>query len=342
MENSKKILVTGGTGYIGSHTVVALIEAGYEVSIIDNLSNSYIDSLNGIEKITGKKPNFYNIDLKDKNLVSKFFAENNDFAGVIHFAALKSVGESMKEPLKYYVNNIGSLLNLIEGMTNNKVGNLIFSSSCVVYGNPEKLPVTEESPIAKPESIYASTKIMSETIIKDTTMSKNLNAIALRYFNPIGAHPSALIGELPIGIPNNLVPILLEIITKKRDKITIFGNDYPTKDGTCVRDYIHVTDLANAHVIALNRLINNKQKKPFEAFNIGTGKGYSTLEVIQEFEKISGVKTNYEFGPRRDGDMIEIYADTKYAKEELGWSAKEELDSMLTSAVKYIVTNFKN
>jgi UDP-glucose 4-epimerase len=337
-----KILVTGGTGYIGSHTVVSLLEAGYEVSIIDNLSNSRIETLDKIEKITGKRPDFYNIDLCDKDALATFFKENNNFSGVIHFAALKSVGESMEKPLRYYKNNVGSLMNLLEMMEVYQIKNLIFSSSCTVYGNPDKLPVTESSPVKKAESPYGNTKIISEYILKDVSETKNINTIALRYFNPIGAHKSGIIGELPIGIPNNLLPILLEVITSKREKIKIFGNDYPTKDGTCVRDYIHVVDLAGAHVIALERLLEDKQKNSFEAFNIGTGTGYSTLEVVKEFERVSGKKTNYEFGPRREGDVVEIYADTKYANNELGWSAKEDLESMLSSAVKYIVTNFKN
>jgi UDP-glucose 4-epimerase len=338
----KKILVTGGTGYIGSHTVVSLLESGYKVSIIDNLSNSHVETLGKIEKITGKKPDFYNIDLCDKNALAAFFNENHDFDGVIHFAALKSVAESMTEPLRYHTNNVGSLLNLLEAMTSHKIKNLIFSSSCVVYGNPEKLPVTESSPIGKPESTYASTKIISESILKDVSSSKIINAVALRYFNPVGAHPSGLIGEEPIGIPNNLMPILLGIITGKREKITIFGNDYPTKDGTCVRDYIHVMDLANAHLVAMERLLDGKQKNTYEFFNIGTGLGTSTLEMVKEFERVSGKKTNYDFGARRQGDMVEIYADTAYANKELGWSAKENLESMLSSAIKYIVTNFKN
>ena len=328
----QRILVTGGTGYIGSHTVVALIEAGFETIIIDDLSNSMIGVLDSIEKITRVRPSFHKINLTDREAVHNFFNKSLPFDGIIHFAALKAVGESVENPLKYYSNNIGSLLNLLENMESKGLENLVFSSSCTVYGQPDKLPVSEKTPFKKPESPYGNTKIISEQIIEDVTQIGKINSISLRYFNPIGAHPSALIGELPIGAPNNLVPVVTQTAMGKRKKVTVFGDDYPTPDGSCIRDYIHVTDLARAHVIALQRMLRGKQKSNYEVFNIGTGTGYSVLEVLKTFEKVSGLKLNYEIGPRRKGDVMQIYADTTFANEELGWIAKEDLKSMVGSA----------
>jgi len=328
----QKILVTGGTGFIGSHTVVALIEAGFEATIIDDLSNSRLEVLDGIEKITGTKPDFYKLNLNSKEEVYDFFNRFPYFDGVIHFAALKAVGESVEKPLEYYSNNLGSLINLLENIKLKRLKNLVFSSSCTVYGQPDQLPVTENFPIKKAESPYGNTKIISEQIIEDLCKQKKLNSISLRYFNPIGAHPSALIGELPIGPPNNLIPVVTQTAIGKRDKVIVFGDDYPTVDGSCIRDYIHVTDLANAHVIALQRMVAGKQRTNYEVFNIGTGTGYSVLNVINTFEKVSGVKLNYEIGPRRQGDVVQIYADTSFANEELGWKATEDLESMVSSA----------
>jgi UDP-glucose 4-epimerase len=328
----QKILVTGGTGFIGSHTVVSLLEAGYQVTIVDNLSNSRLDVLDGIEKITGKRPEFYLLDLSDIIAVKVFFELNSDFDGVIHFAAFKAVGESVLEPLKYYKNNLGSLLNLLEFMVLKKIPNMVFSSSCTVYGQPDILPVTENSPVKKAESPYGSTKIISEQIIEDIVKTGDVKAISLRYFNPIGAHPSALIGELPLGPPNNLVPVITQTAIGKRDTVTVFGDDYDTPDGSCIRDYIHVTDLAKAHVVALKRLIDQKQKSACEVFNVGTGTGYSVLEVIKTFEHVSGQKLSYKIGPRRPGDITKIYADTTLANTELGWKAEENLESMVKSA----------
>jgi UDP-glucose 4-epimerase len=328
----QKILITGGTGFIGSHTVAALCEAGYEVTIIDNLSNSFMEVLDGIEKITATRPDFHNIDLKDQEALSAFFKEHPFFNGVIHFAAYKAVGESVEQPLKYYQNNLGSLTNLIDCMNRSGVNNLVFSSSCTVYGQPDELPVTEKSPIKKAESPYGNTKVISEQIIEDVVKTGGLNAISLRYFNPIGAHPSALIGELPIGVPNNLIPVVTQTAIGIRDKITVYGEDYPTPDGSCIRDYIHVTDLARAHVVALKRLIGGNQKSNYEVFNLGTGTGYSVLEVLNTFEKVSGLKLNFEIGPRRNGDIMKIFADTTYANMELSWKAEEGLESMIRSA----------
>jgi len=327
-----KVLVTGGAGYIGSHTVVALIESGYAPVILDDLSNSRIEVMNGIEKITGKRPEFHKINLTDRTAVDVFFNTHHDFDGIIHFAAFKAVGESVEQPLKYYSNNLGSLLNILENMEIHRIKNLVFSSSCTVYGEPDQLPVTEKSPIKKAESPYGNTKIISEQIIEDQTTIKKINAISLRYFNPIGAHTSALIGELPLGPPNNLIPVVTQTAIGKREKVVVFGDDYPTPDGSCIRDYIHVTDLATAHVIALERMLNHKQISNFESFNIGTGTGYSVLEVLNTFEKISGVKLNYEIGKRRPGDVIQIFADTSYANNVLGWKAKENLETMIRSA----------
>jgi UDP-glucose 4-epimerase len=328
----QKILVTGGTGFIGSHTVVSLADAGYHVVIIDDLSNSNMGVLDGIEKITGTRPAFFKIDLTDPDAVKHFFEENTGFDGVIHFAAFKAVGESVLNPLKYYKNNLFSLVNLLENMRLNEIRNLVFSSSCTVYGQPDVLPVTENSAIQKAESPYGSTKIISEQIIEDAVKAGLLNAISLRYFNPIGAHPSALIGELPIGTPNNLIPVVTQTAIGKREKVIVYGDDYDTPDGSCIRDYIHVIDLAKAHVVALRRMISQNQKSEYEIFNVGTGTGYSVLEVLHTFEKVAALKLNFEIGPRRPGDITKIYADTTYANKELGWKAEENLESMIHSA----------
>ncbi len=329
----KKILVTGGTGYIGSHTAVELIEAGYKIIIADNLSNSKIEVLDGIEKITGTKPEFEKIDLSDKKQTSDFFAKHTDIDVIIHFAAYKAVGESVKEPLKYYENNLGSLINILTEMKNCKIENLIFSSSCTVYGQPDILPVTEKSPIKKADSPYGNTKQIAEDIISDTiSSSSNLKSIALRYFNPIGAHKSAIIGELPIGVPNNLIPFVTQTVAGKREQLSVFGKDYNTPDGTAIRDYIHVVDLAQAHLVATERLLENKNKLNFETFNIGTGQGNSVLEIINTFEKATGEKVNYKIIDRREGDIEKVWADTTFANQELGWKTKLSLHDALLSA----------
>ena len=327
-----KILVTGGTGYIGSHTVVELMQAGYNVIVVDNLSNSKIEVLDGIKKITGAAPEFFQIDLSDEEATSSFFKSNKDIEAVIHFAAFKAVGESVQKPLEYYRNNLGSLINLLGSMNSIGLQNLVFSSSCTVYGQPDELPVTEKAPVKKPESPYGNTKRICEEIIEDTVKTGSVKAISLRYFNPIGAHASANIGELPIGTPNNLIPFVTQTAIGKRELLTVYGNDYPTKDGTCIRDYIHVVDLAKAHVIAVERLLKEKNKHPYEVFNLGTGNGFSVLEVINTFEKTTGVPLNYHIGARRPGDVTAVYADTSFANRELGWKAQETLESMVLSA----------
>jgi UDP-glucose 4-epimerase len=333
----KKILVTGGLGFIGSHTVVALQQEGFEVVIIDNLSNSTIDVLDKITSITHLKPEYHNIDLRDKTAVKTFFA-NNTIDGVIHFAASKAVGESVQIPLEYYENNISSLVYVLQELSANNINNFIFSSSCTVYGQADELPITENAPIKPAESPYGNTKQIGEEIIKDTTKVSDLKAIALRYFNPIGAHESAKIGELPIGIPQNLIPFVTQTAAGIRKELSVYGNNYPTPDGTAVRDYIHVVDLAKAHIIALKRLMDNKNKTTFEVFNLGTGKGNSVLEVIQTFEKVTGKELNYKFVDRREGDIISAYADTTIANKELGWKAELTLDEALLSAWKWQLT----
>lgn len=334
--HTKKILVTGGTGYIGSHTVVELQQEGFEVVIIDNLSNSSESVLDGIEKITGKRPAFEKFNLCDRDQVDTFFSNYVDIEGVIHFAASKAVGESVEKPLLYYRNNLVSLMNLLESMQKYSVPNIVFSSSCTVYGQPERLPVTEEAPVQQAESPYGNTKQICEEILQDTVASnEKLRGIALRYFNPIGAHDSALIGELPLGVPNNLVPFITQTALGIREKLSVFGDDYNTPDGSCIRDYIHVVDLARAHVIAIKRLLEDKHKTTFEYFNLGTGKGTSVLEAIHSFEKVSGQKLNYSIVERRTGDIEQIYADTNFANEELGWKAKKTLDDMMLSAWKW-------
>jgi UDP-glucose 4-epimerase len=329
----KKILVTGGIGYIGSHTVVELINKGFEVVIVDNLSNSKIEILDGIKKITGIKPEFHKIDLSNSSETNNFFDNNSFFEVIIHFAAFKAVGESVEKPLKYYKNNINSTINILEAMTNHNIKNLIFSSSCTVYGQPEKLPVSENSVIKKADSPYGNTKQISEEIIVDTIKaSEQLNAISLRYFNPIGAHHTAHIGELPIGTPNNLVPYITQTVSGIRPYLNVFGNNYNTPDGTAIRDYIHVVDLANAHLVAAKRLIENKNLDNFEVFNIGTGNGNSVLEVITTFEKATGKKINYKFANRRDGDIEQVWADTSFANSELKWKSILTLEDALISA----------
>ncbi|MFD0760733.1 UDP-glucose 4-epimerase GalE [Lutibacter aestuarii] len=330
----KNILVTGGLGYIGSHTVVELQNEGFEVLIIDNLSNSNIEVLDKITSITKIKPKYFNIDLKNKPAVKNFFATNK-VDGVIHFAASKAVGESVEKPLEYYENNIGSLVYLLQEMKANNVDNFIFSSSCTVYGQADELPITENAPIKPAESPYGNTKQIGEEIIKDTTKISEIKAIALRYFNPIGAHESAKIGELPIGVPQNLIPFVVQTAAGIRKELSIFGSDYPTSDGTAVRDYIHVVDLAKAHIIALKRLLNNHHKKQFEVFNLGTGKGNSVLEVIQAFEKVTGQKVNYKLVERREGDITAAYANTTFANDELGWKAQLNIEDALLSAWKW-------
>ena len=329
-----KILVTGGLGFIGSHTVVELQNEGFEVVIIDNLSNSRIKVLDGITSITGIKPEFVQLDLKDKNLVKDFF-ENHKINGVIHFAASKAVGESVEQPLKYYENNIATLVYLLQEMEKNKVNNFIFSSSCTVYGQADELPITEKAPIKLAESPYGNTKQMGEEIINDTTKASNLQAIALRYFNPIGGHESTEIGELPIGVPQNLIPFVTQTAAGIRKELSVFGDDYPTDDGTAIRDYIHVVDLAKAHISALKRLIIGNNKSKMEFFNVGTGTGSSVLEVIKTFEKVNNKKLNYKIVGRREGDIVSAYADTTLANNELGWHAKLTLEDALKSAWKW-------
>lgn len=328
-----KILVTGGLGFIGSHTVVELQNEGFEVVIIDDCSNSSEEVLKGIVKITGKAPIFEKIDLKEKDKVSDFFKRHADIEGVIHFAASKAVGESVEKPLLYYENNIGTLVYLLGELSGRPKSNFIFSSSCTVYGQADKMPITEDAPVKPAESPYGNTKQIGEEIIRDTCkVTPGLNAIALRYFNPMGAHPSAEIGELPIGVPQNLVPFITQTGVGLRKELSVFGDDYPTPDGTCVRDYIYVVDLAKAHVQALQRLLNGANTENYEVFNLGTGKGSSVLEVIHSFERVSGKKLNYKIVDRRPGDITEAYADTTKANEVLGWKARYTLDEAMKSA----------
>ncbi len=328
-----KILVTGGLGFIGSHTVVELQNEGYEVVIIDDLSNSSISVLDGITTITGKKPLFEKLDLKEKAAVEAFFKKHNDIKGVIHFAASKAVGESVQEPLLYYENNIGTLVYILKELKKLPKASFIFSSSCTVYGQADELPITENAPVKQAESPYGNTKQIGEEIIRDTCkVTPTLKAIALRYFNPVGAHESVNIGELPIGVPQNLVPFITQTGIGLREQLSVFGDDYPTPDGTCIRDYIHVVDLAKAHVVALGRLLNNKNKTNYETFNLGTGKGSSVLEVVKSFEKVSGKKLNYKIVGRREGDIISAYADTTKANNELGWKTILTLDDAMRSA----------
>ena len=328
-----KILVTGGLGYIGSHVVVELQESGFEVVIVDDLSNSSVVVLDGICKITSVKPLFEKVDMKVKKSLVAFFKKHTDIKGVIHFAANKAVGESVKDPLKYYENNIHSLVYLLQEMNKLSSQKLIFSSSCTVYGQADVLPITENAPIKEPESPYGNTKKVGEQIIKDASKSNTfLNAISLRYFNPIGAHETAHIGELPIGTPQNLVPFVTQTAIGIYEKLSVFGYDYPTPDGTCIRDYIHVIDLAKAHVIAMKRLLKDENSQNYEVFNIGTGNGSSVLEVVNTFEVVSGLKLNYSLTERRSGDVISAYADTTKANKVLGWKSTLTLKDALHSA----------
>jgi len=330
----KKILVTGGLGFIGSHTVVELQNAGFEVVIIDNLSNTRISVLDKITEITGKKPEYHNIDLRNKKDVKNFF-DTNKVDGIIHFAAYKAVGESVEKPLDYYENNIGTLVYLLQEMKDRKLDHFIFSSSCTVYGQADELPITENAPIKPAESPYGNTKQIGEEIINESCNAYGLNAIALRYFNPIGGHESIKIGELPLGVPQNLIPFVTQTAAGIRKELSVFGDDYPTPDGTAIRDYIHVVDLAKAHIAALQRLINKKNKSNFEFFNIGTGTGSSVLEVISAFEKASGKKLNYKIVGRRAGDITAAYADTTIANKDLHWKTEKTLEDALESAWKW-------
>jgi UDP-glucose 4-epimerase len=329
---AKRVLVTGGTGYIGSHTTVELLEAGYEVVIVDNLSNSERFVLDGIRKITGKRVPFLKVDCRSLASLRRIF-NRYKFDAVIHFAASKAVGESVEQPLLYYQNNLVSLMNILQLMRECKVPNLVFSSSCTVYGQAEKLPVSEQTPRREATSPYGNTKHMCEDIIRDSVAAyPEIRAIALRYFNPIGAHPSAEIGELPRGVPNNLIPFVTQTAAGIRPVLSVFGDDYNTPDGSCIRDYINVTDLAKAHVVAVGRMTEDKMKHPFEVFNIGTGRGVSTLEVVRTFEKVNKLKLNYKIVGRRAGDIEAVWADPTFANEELGWKAEKSLDETLQSA----------
>jgi UDP-glucose 4-epimerase len=336
-----RILVTGGLGFIGSHTVVELVNAGYEPVIVDDLSNSNIKILDQLARIIGYKPDFYQLDLCDVPGVKKLAESEPDIAGIIHFAAFKAVGESVHFPLKYYQNNFYSLLNVLNVYQEQPV-NFVFSSSCTVYGQPDHLPVTEEAPVKTAESPYGNTKQVAEEMLKDmVTAGSNYKVISLRYFNPVGAHSSALIGELPIGVPQNLVPFITQTAIGKREKITVFGDDYNTPDGSCIRDYIHVVDLAKAHVAAL-KLMETANFSGYDVFNIGTGKGSSVLEVIYAFEQTTGVKLNYTIGPRRGGDIEKIWGDVTKSKNILKWQTELDLDTMMLSAwewEKYISQN---
>jgi UDP-glucose 4-epimerase len=330
-----KILVTGGLGFIGSHTVVELQNEGFEVVVIDNLSNSSEKVLEGISNITGKKPLFEKLDLRNKTSVQDFFKKHTNIQGVIHFAASKAVGESVENPLLYYENNINTLVYLLQELKELTNANFIFSSSCTVYGQAEKMPITEKASIQTAMSPYGNTKQIGEEIIADVAKVTSLNAVLLRYFNPIGAHSSAEIGELPLGIPQNLVPYITQTALGLRKELSVFGNDYPTPDGTAIRDYIHVVDLAKAHVIALKRLLNKQNVEKVEVFNLGTGTGSSVLEVIMAFEKVSKQKLPYKIMPRREGDITEAYANTNKANNILGWKTELSLEDALESAWKW-------
>jgi UDP-glucose 4-epimerase len=326
------ILVTGGCGFIGAHTIVDLIENGFNVISIDNLSRASDDSLLGIEKITGKKIKNYKVDLTDKAATEAVFVANPDIAGIIHFAAYKAVGESVEKPLDYYENNIGSLVHLLKLAVKYNTTHFIFSSSCTVYGNPDTIPVTEHTPLQTAASPYGATKQMGETIVKDAASAHPLSTILLRYFNPVGAHPSTAIGELPIGRPQNLVPAITQTAIGKLPKMQVHGNDYDTRDGSCIRDYIHVCDIAHAHTLAIQYSMKNNQSNSCEIFNLGTGNGITVLEAIHAFEKVSGIKLNYEIGPRRAGDIVSIYANNDHAVQQLGWHCTYDLEDMMRTA----------
>lgn len=330
----KKILVTGGLGFIGSHTVVELQNEGFDVVIIDNLSNTTISVLDSITEITGKKPDYYNLDVRSKSDLKTFF-DNNKVDGIIHFAAFKAVGESMEKPLDYYENNLSSLIYILQEIKDRNLDNFIFSSSATVYGEADSLPLTEDAPVKKAESVYGNTKKIGEEIIRDASNAHNINTIALRYFNPIGSHETAKIGELPLGVPANLIPFVTQTAAGIREQLSVFGDDYPTEDGTAIRDYIHVVDLAKAHIAALKRLLNKDNKKSFEYFNVGTGKGTSVLEVIKTFEKVNNLKLNYKIVDRRPGDVMASYADTTTANRELNWKTEKSLEEALASAWKW-------
>jgi len=332
----KKILITGGTGYIGSHTTVELIEEGFDVVVIDNLYNSEAEVIDRIFQITGVKPELNVFDICEKEKLNSFFRKHGDIDGIIHFAAYKAVGESVNKPLDYYRNNLTSLINLLEAMKEFGVPDIVFSSSCTVYGQPVNLPVSEDAPIQPAESPYGNTKQIGEEIIRDTAAANpKINGISLRYFNPIGAHPSALIGELPRGVPENLVPYITQTAYGLRDELKVFGTDYDTPDGSCIRDYLHVVDLAKAHVTAVKRLVENKNKANYEVFNLGTGKGVSVLEAIKSFERVTGIKLKYKITGRRAGDIEKIWADPSLANRELGWSTKSTLDESMETAWKW-------
>jgi len=329
----KRIIVTGGTGYIGSHTAVELMNEGYEVILIDNLYNSEAVVADRIGEITGTRPQLEVLDLCKRKKMNKFFRENSNISAIIHFAAYKAVGESVNKPLEYYRNNLISLMNLLDAMKEFSIPSIVFSSSCTVYGQPEKLPVTEEAPMQPAISPYGNTKQIGEEIIRDTISArKDLKAISLRYFNPIGAHPSALIGELPRGVPENLVPFITQTAYGLRDELKVFGNDYNTPDGSCIRDYLHVVDLAKAHVIAVKRLIEGRNKKKYEVFNLGTGNGVSVLDAIRSFERVTGLKLKYKITGRRAGDIEKIWADPSFANKELGWKTVSSLDESMKTA----------
>lgn len=328
----KKVLITGGAGYIGSHTVVDLIENGFEVISIDNFSRSFPYAFEGIEKITGVNIKNYEIDLCDLKAVQSIFEQEKDIQGVIHFAAYKAVPESVEFPLRYYDNNMRSLVNMLQVCVDNGVKSFVFSSSCSVYGNPDKLPVTEQTPLKKAECAYAASKQMGEVVVEDAAKAYGLKTLALRYFNPVGAHKSALIGERSPDKPNNLLPIITQTAAGIMEKMFVWGSDYDTRDGSCIRDYIHVMDIANAHTKALQYLLSDKEKPNYDVLNLGTGNGISVLEAIQSFEKISGVKLNYEMGPRREGDVIAVYADNSKARNTLGWEINYKTDAMMETA----------
>lgn len=331
----KKILVTGGCGYIGVHTIVDLIENGFEPICVDNNSRSTPVLLEGIEKITGKKVKNYKVDLCSFDETHAVFQENPNIEGIIHFAAYKSVGESVHQPLLYFENNLSSLINILKCVKEFQVPYFIFSSSCTVYGNPDEIPVTETTPPKPAESPYGYTKQMGEQIVSETTKTIFAQSILLRYFNPVGAHPSALIGEMPVGKPENLVPAITQTAVGKLPQMKVYGDDYPTRDGSCVRDYIHVSDIAHAHTLALQYLMEHRNTSRCEVFNLGTGNGVTVLEAIKAFEKVSGVKLNYVIGPRRQGDVVAVYADNKLAREKLGWKIQYSLEDMMSTAWKW-------